>query len=315
MFGQKKLIIRLIKILIGVLSFWFIYARLSSIPNFKEQCLIWFSEPSMYFVFGLTILFMPINWGIEAYKWKLVTQLVENVSYKTSLKSIFSGICVGNIAPGRALEFAAKIVFFKPENRPAITVLHFINGMFQMFITVLVGMFAIYYKTVRSVENTWISYLVFSLGTLLIILFCWSILNVSIIQKKLQFFKWFKNIKQEQLVQFSIPLILKLLGLSVIRYLVFTSQFYFIYHSLSQTGEFFDVFMSISAYFMLTSAIPMISYIEPAIRAAIALFVFNGVNNNEIVVVLSSTFVWIINVVFPSLIGYVVILKEKIVIK
>jgi hypothetical protein len=56
----------------------------------------------------------------------------------------------------------------------------------------------------------------------------------------------------------------------------------------------------------------MISFIEPAIRAAIALFVFNNTGDNTIIVVLSSTFVWIINVVVPSSIGYIIILKEKI---
>ena len=70
--------------------------------------------------------------------------------------------------------------------------------------------------------------------------------------------------------------------------------------------------MSIAAYFMLTSLIPMISVIEPAIRAAIALFVFNSNSDNSVTIVLSSTFIWIINVVIPSAIGYMIILKEKI---
>jgi hypothetical protein len=70
--------------------------------------------------------------------------------------------------------------------------------------------------------------------------------------------------------------------------------------------------MSIAAYFMLTSLIPMISIIEPAIRAAIALFVFDNANDQTITIVLTSTFLWIINVIIPSAIGYIVILKEKI---
>ncbi len=56
----------------------------------------------------------------------------------------------------------------------------------------------------------------------------------------------------------------------------------------------------------------MISIIEPAIRAAIALFVFDNANDQTITIVLTSTFLWIINVIIPSAIGYIVILKEKI---
>ena len=100
-----------IKILIGILSFWIIYNRLNTIPHLKDQCLFLFSESTMYYIIIVVLLLMPINWGIESYKWKTITTQIEPISYSTALKSIFAGICVGNIAPGRALEFLAKIVF------------------------------------------------------------------------------------------------------------------------------------------------------------------------------------------------------------
>ena len=136
----------IVKILIGVLSFWIIYNRLTSLPNLKVDFLFLFTKPSVYCALLLVLFLMPINWGIESYKWKCITMQTELVSYLTALKSVFSGICVGNIAPGRALEFAAKIIFFKQENRPTIAVLHFINGMFQMLITVAVGILSITIK-------------------------------------------------------------------------------------------------------------------------------------------------------------------------
>lgn len=301
-----------IKILIGVLSFWLIYSRLSSIPHLKEQCLFWFSEPGMYFILLLVLCLMPINWGIESYKWKTITEQVERVSYSTALKSVFSGICVGNIAPGRAMEFLAKIVFFKAENRPSITVLHFINGMFQMLITVTVGVISIAYKLNKNNQSSSFIYIVLAAGLCMILFFCWAILHVSLIQKKIKFIKWFRKMDDAQNIQFSKSLLLKLISFSIIRYLVFTTQFYLIYNALSPQNDMVQTFMSIAAYFMLTSLIPMISVIEPAIRAAIALFVFNNAADNTIIVVLSSTFVWIINVVIPSAIGYIIILKEKI---
>lgn len=309
---NKKTISFLIKILIGILSFWLIYNRLSTIPHLKEQCLFWFNEPSMYLILLLVLCLMPINWGIESYKWKIITDQVERVSYSTALKSVFSGICVGNIAPGRAMEFLAKIVFFKSENRPSITVLHFINGMFQMLITVTVGIISIAYKLNKNNQSSNFIYVVLAGGLCMILFFCWAILNVSYIQQKLKFIKWFRKMENAQNTKFSKALLLKLISFSIIRYLVFTTQFYLIYNALSPQNDMAQTFMSIAAYFMLTSLIPMISFIEPAIRAAIALFVFNNAADNTVIVVLSSTFVWIINVVIPSIIGYIIILKEKI---
>lgn len=255
---------------------------------------------------------MPVNWGIEIFKWQLTTQQIERINYSTAFKSVFSGICVGNIAPGRAMEFLAKIVFFKLENRPGITILHFINGMFQMLITVIVGITAIAYKLSTGQQSSSLVYMILIGGALLLLFFCWAILNVDFIQKKLRFIKWFSTMNDAKNIHFSKKLISKLISLSIIRYMVFTTQFYLIYHSLCPETLMHYAFMSIAAYFMLTSIIPMISLIEPAIRAAIAIFVFNNSTDNTVSVVLASTFVWVINVVIPSIIGYIIIFKEKI---
>jgi hypothetical protein len=193
-----------------------------------------------------------------------------------------------------------------------VTVLHFINGMFQMLITVTAGMIALAFKLNKASSSSTVVYLVFGFGIFMIAFFCLAIGNIAFIQKKLKFIKWFKTISDEQIVQLGRPMIMRLLLLSVIRYSVFTFQFYLIYHVLSPQSNGFDSFASIAAYFMFTSLIPMVSFVEPAIRAAIALFVFNNASDMTVTVVLASTWVWIINVVIPSLIGYGVILKEKV---
>jgi len=301
----------IVKILIGLISFWIIYNRLKEIPHLKEECLVWFSEPRMYVVLILVLCLMPVNWGIESYKWKSITCQVEQVSYFTAIKSVFSGICVGNIAPGRAMEFLAKIIFFKPENRPIITILHFINGMFQMLITVTVGIFAITYKFNQQSQSSLLIYIIVITGICLVLFFCWAILNVSFIQKKIKFIKWFRRLEMTD-IRFSKALITRLTIFSIIRYFIFTTQFFLIFSALSYQQSVIQVFTSIAVYFMLTSLIPMISIIEPAIRAAIALFVFNSTADQTLIIVLTSTFVWMINVIIPSLIGYIIILREKI---
>lgn len=315
MFTNKKIYSFLIKLLIGVISFWIIFKRLNEIPDLKEQSIYWFSEPKMYLVLVVVLFLMPINWGIESYKWQSITKQIESVTYITAIKSVFSGICVGNIAPGRAMEFLAKIMFFKQENRPNITILHFINGMYQMLITVSVGLLAIVYKLNENNESQKFIFFILGLGLCMMLFFCWAILNVNIIQKKLKFIRWFQKFENSTEMKMSSTLIIKQISLSIIRYIVFTTQFYLIYNALIPQNNVMDIFMSIAAYFMLTSIIPMISIIEPAIRAAIALFVFKNSNDSTVTIILSSTFLWIINVVVPSAIGYIIILREKIDIK
>ncbi len=289
-----------------------IYSRLSQIPELSTQLLSWLHQPLIIFVLLASFFLMPINWGIESYKWKLITQQVESIPYTTALKSVFMGICLGNIAPGRAMEFLGKIYFFKSENKPSVTILHFINGMFQMLITVLVGIAAIAYKFQLVHSSAQLVYSIIIFGIVLIIFFCLAILNVSTIQRKLKFIKWFKFSDSTQQLSFSKMLLFKLVVLSMLRYFVFSFQFYLVYRVLSLPMPVMQMASSIAVYFMLTSLIPMISFIEPAIRAAIALFVFNQVNDSYISVVLSATLLWFINVVLPSIIGYLIVLKAKI---
>ena len=289
-----------------------IYSRLSQIPELSAQLLSWFHQPLIIFVLVASCFLMPINWGIESYKWKLITQQVESIPYTTALKSVFMGICLGNIAPGRAMEFLGKIYFFKSQNKPSVTILHFINGMVQMLITVLVGISAIAYKFQLVHSSAQLVYSIIIFGIVLIIFFCLAILNVSTIQRKLKFIKWFKFSDSTQQLSFSKMLLLNLVVLSMLRYFVFSLQFYLVYRVLSLPMPVMQMASSIAVYFMLTSLIPMISFIEPAIRAAIALFVFNQVNDSYISVVLSATLLWFINVVLPSIIGYLIILKAKI---
>ena len=55
----------------------------------------------------------------------------------------------------------------------------------------------------------------------------------------------------------------------------------------------------------------MISFIEPAIRAAIAVLVFGGTEINEVSLVVTAVMVWLINIALPSIVGYIIIVKEK----
>ena len=298
--------------LIGLISFLIIYNRLAGIPHLKDQVIFWLSNPKIIGAMILALFFMPINWGIECYKWKLITHQIEPISYKTSIKSVLTGICLGNIAPGRSMEFIAKIFFFKSENRPSITILHFINGMFQMLITITIGTCAIIYKFNHQIQSSLIFYVIILGGVILAFIFCFAIFNISYIQRRRKFIKWFKWNESTKALFFSRKLILQLFSLSICRNVVFTFQFYLIYTLLSGSSFILQTITSIAGYFMLTSIIPMISLIEPAIRAAIALFVFDNYHDGSLSIVLSSTFLWLINVILPSLMGFIIILKEKI---
>lgn len=53
----------------------------------------------------------------------------------------------------------------------------------------------------------------------------------------------------------------------------------------------------------------MISIIEVAVRSLIAIMVFQNTNTNDVQLTIITTLIWLINLVIPSIIGFVVWLQ------
>lgn len=228
------------------------------------------------------------------------------------MKSVYAGICVGNLAPGRATEFFAKILFFKTENRPTIAMLHFANGMFQLAVTIVFGLLSLFFKMqAKYTMPTTYVWLAGVFCIILLIVFYFFIFNFNYIQHWI-LNKFGKTVSGKILpFEFTKPLINKLLLFSLIRYAVFIIQFLLLLKLFYHGPIGLNLFFSICVYFLLTTALPMISFIEPAIRAAIALLVFNNLNIPEMALVITAVLLWLMNIVVPSVIGYAIIVKEK----
>lgn len=259
----------------------------------------------------LSLSLVFVNWGIEAFKWQAITQQVQTIKFSVAFKSVFSGVCVGNLAPGRATEFLGKIIYFNSDNRPAITVLHFVNGLFQLIVTVFFGCMALSNNiNLFSGTYSWIADLsiILSLSVLLVFSFMLVFLNklINLLTKKLA-----KKRAFEFNVKLTRTLLFKLILGSFVRYFVFCLQFLLVLKIFRNHELNIALCYSMMLYFLFTTVIPMISFVEPAIRATIALIVFAGTGFTEIELSLAALLVWIINIILPSAIGYIFLIKQK----
>jgi len=311
---RKKILSILLKLLIGLGSITVVYIRLKSDLTPERLSLLGASAFSAtgVLLFLLCISFIGVNWGLESYKWKLVTAPVESVNYKTALRSVYSGICLGNLAPGRATEFLAKIIFFQPDNRPKITVLHFINSMFQFSITIIVGLIALGFKLHSfGHEYSWIVYATSAAGLVVITLLALCIYKINtllgFISKKVSK----KNQVEHFNYSFTAKLLMQIFGLSLLRYLVFFTQLNLLIYMLHPQALSLSLLTGVALYFLFTSLIPMISVLEAAIRAAIALVVFKDTGISSAALALSTVILWFLNIVIPSGIGYYFLLKQN----
>ena len=310
---MKKSAILLLKILLGIACFLFIWIKLND--QFTEEKTNLFFETlsgkNNLYLFILVVFMLFPNWLIESYKWQMISSVIEKISFTSAVKGVFSGICVGNLTPGRVGEFAGKLFYFKPENRSKITVTHFVCGSTQLFVTVVFGILSLF--VFINTKNSNYQFIVFALVLSVAALFTLGLILVKLdkIYVWISQIKWLKKINLGE-VTYPKPILLKLLFLSVIRYFVFSSQYVFLLQICGSKAGYFQLMIPVSISFMLTSIIPMISFIEVAVRAGIALVLFTNYVSNDLLIVTASSCMWLINIIIPSVIGYFIILGTKV---
>jgi len=310
----KKFLFLIIKIAIGLGSLLLIWWRLRNDLTTEKLFLLSeavFSFKGLWLAIG-SILLIPVNWGIEAYKWMKITAPIENISYNKATRSVYSGVCLGNLAPGRATEFVAKILFFQPENRPQVTLLHFVNGLIQLSVTILSGIMALVFIIGQTFQGEqWLPILATTLGVVCLLVLVLVVLNINRIMNWVN--QRFNKLNTGEVITYTLPiqLFLELFFLSIIRYAVFSTQFLLVLKLFTNHSIDLPSLAAMFLYFFFTTIIPMFSVIEAAVRAAVALAVFNGLGMSETSLALASVSIWMVNIILPSIVGYIFLVKEK----
>src|SRR5690606_21237641 len=103
---------------IGVAALIYIYFRLKDdIDGHLASFSVLTTEN--YILLLIALLLMPVNWGIEAFKWQFVIRKFENVPFIKALKHVFAGITIGLTAPNRIGEIPARVYLL--DNKTHLT--------------------------------------------------------------------------------------------------------------------------------------------------------------------------------------------------
>lgn len=260
------------------------------------------------FFIVLAVLLLFLNWGIEVFKWQLFTKPVERISFGKAWLSVWMGVCIGNLTPGRLGEFAGRVLFFKPEHRAKATTLHFVSGIVQLVVTIIMGCVGLLCFS-SMIDKSYFAYILIAEGVLLLVftVLLWRVNKVIVWLRKVKFLdKYdFSHLEIER------SMLLKMLVLSFIRYIVFALQFYLLLAACGVQGNLYHIAGAITITYLLLSTIPMISFIEVAIRAFVVVLLFGGLGSNDWKLSIAATLLWLINIVIPSVAGYVFLVRNK----
>lgn len=258
-----------------------------------------------------TLLLAPLNWVVEAWKWRLMMGQVEPVSLKTSILAFFNGTAVSLFTPNRSGEFAGRILYLKKQNRIRGALMTFVGSSAQLLVTIQAGLLALLFVRPSSDPETFQSPLILVilvLSTLLAVTWAW--IRMPVWAGFLHKFKYFDKWKGDMRVWDELGSYSMLIAwlLSFLRYFIFITQQFCIFQLMSHPIAFHSVVVFSAVSFLIITIIPSIALGELGIRGGVSVTLF-GLAAVPASVVLAATFsLWTINVAQPALFGAVAVL-------
>ncbi|MBN2616080.1 MAG: flippase-like domain-containing protein [Bacteroidales bacterium] len=320
----------LIRLGILILTFYYLYDQLIFEHNLSDLS-VYFQllteKKSFPFIITLIVVLLPVNLLLESFKWQLLINKLEKISLGNALKAVLAGISVSMFMPNRVGDYLGRIFILKKANRIQATLSTILGSIAQFLTTLIFGivasvLFFPYYMPLTNSLNFWIyvGVILTAAFTLLIIVFFY--LNFSAFSNILKRFsgKAHNRISRytEVFSWYNAAELFHILLLSIIRYLVFSFQFYLFLRLFGITLDYFHSMMLIGIIYLLVSGIPTIALSELGVRGSVSLYVFQLYFGTQIMaanysgeIVSASSALWFINLALPALVGIIFIFNLK----
>lgn len=241
----------------------------------------------------LILLLLPINWGVESLKWHLLCQQFEPVSRKEAFRMVLYGVSLGFWSSYSLADLAARTWHFKGKRGQAFAVV-MVNRFAQAVPAFAGGIWAIIEGHLLPPHWTNLGFFWGATVALAFVIF--------LVARRF----WWKYLKSSWrfMRSISFALFARVLGWSVLRYFVFSLQFFLMFQIFQVSLNPLLIFAGISWIFFVKSFVPSFHAVgDLGLREFSALLFFAPFGVSSQVVVCASLGIWCINILLPGLLG------------
>ena len=319
---KYKVISFLFKAAIIIVAFWFIYKQVFIKHDFEEikkTYLNIYEQANFRWLMSVTFLLMFVNWGLEAMKWKLMISKIENMSFVKSLQAVFSGVTVSFFTPNRVGEFGGRVFYLEKADRIQAAIITILGSMCQLLVTIIFGGLSLLFFIKKYPEKlfldnppSYIFYFIDFFVVVIIALIMWIYFNTSLWKTFLNKISYFKKHENYSSIFsfYSEKDLRKILSYSVIRYIVFTTQFLLLLHLMNVQIPIIEGVVMIAMTYLIM-AVPTIALTEFGIRGAVAVYFIGMLSQNHLGIITASFSLWFINLAIPALLGALFVFNLK----
>lgn len=245
---------------------------------------------------------------------------LERISFRRSFKAILSGVAFALNTPNRIGEYGGRILYVSEGKRIRAVSLTIAGSFSQLIVTLFFGMIGIWVlrdlflkDEYISSFSIWLKFFELILG--IIILVCtmvyfrigWIIKGVEKLPGVSAFVRHFAVLEE-----LSVNLLIRVLSLSMGRYLVFIIQYILLLQVMHVEAGWWQGFWLVAVLFLWLAVWPTIALLELGLRWQYSMLLFTLVSGNKLGIYAAATGIWFINLVLPALAGSLLMLGIRI---
>lgn len=273
-----------------------------------------------YKIFYLVAAFLLIgvNWGLEAWKWKLSMKTVHPISFLQAYKGVLSGISFSVTMPNRIGEYIGRMMYLPEGSRLKTISVSLVGSFAQLLVTLVAGTAGLILMKELLLSHfvnfrIWSQFVIYGLVIVVILLL---VLYFNVNAGLLFFRKWIRNQKYVYLVEalenFSKELLGKILVISFLRYCIFLLQYLLVFYLFEVNVSVGSVIMVMTVVFLAMAIIPSITLVEVWLRGEVIILLMGLFSRNTLGIGFTSVTVWFMNLIFPAIIGSLLLLNLRV---
>ncbi|MEM1054178.1 MAG: lysylphosphatidylglycerol synthase transmembrane domain-containing protein [Bacteroidota bacterium] len=258
---------------------------------------------------------LPVSIGLETLRWwRLVRCVNPDVTYVSALVAVLGGYPLGLLTPGRVGEYVGRAALLQGIPGGQAAALTFGEKMATLAAVLVVGLVALahFLGTVASPSPLWPAVAVFTTlwtGALLLALLFPSgargvlgtLLPFAPVRRALDAFEAIS--RREAAV---------LIGLSFVRYAVFTGQFVLLTLAFAPDTSAFAATAGVALVYFAKSAVHSVTLGDLGVREGAAVFFLGAHGIPEAAALDASLAVFAINLLLPALVGTPLLLRLRL---
>jgi hypothetical protein len=273
----------------------------------------------VYLLFTTALIF--VNWGLEAWKWKLLVSTVRPIKFLHAYEAVLSGVAFSVSLPNRIGEYIGRM-FYQPEGSRLKTIsLAIVGSIAQLLVTLccgILGLVILKNSLLQAYPQAviWYQFLLYGLvfATALLAFIYYKVSAVvALFSRWLSVHRYLYLV--ESLHKFNGSFLSKILLVSSLRYGVFLLQYILLFSLFEVSITPGAAVSAMSVVFLALAVIPSIALVEVGLRGEVSLRLVGLFSVNSLGIGLTSVTIWFMNLILPALAGTLLLLNVKLLSK